>query len=261
MTRAFIRACLAAAFVFTSLPLANAQSIVGRSGDSPVEIEANDGIEWQRDTKAYVARGDAKARKDGVEIQADTLTAFYRDGTGGTGQEIYRIDADGAVRIESRTEKAFGDKGVYHVDEAVLVLVGRNLRFETASAVITARDTLEYWDTRSLAVARGDAIVESEKGQLKADILTAHIAKDGKREVNQIDAFGNVLVTTGTEIAQGEEGVYNPRTGLATLCGNVRITRGKNQLNGNCAEVNLVTGISKLLGGGGRVKGLITPGK
>ncbi len=256
-----IGACMAAAIAIGGLSPANAQSIVGRSGDSPVDIEANDGIEWQRDTKAYIARGDARARKDGVEIQADTLTAFYRDGADGTGQEIYRIDADGKVRIKSQTEKAFGDKGVYHVDESVLVLVGRNLRFETTTATITARDTLEYWDTKSLAVARGDAIVESENGRLKADILTAHIAKEGKREVNRIDAFGNVLVTTGTEIAQGEEGVYNPRTGLATLCGNVRITRGKNQLNGNCAEVNLVTGISKLLGGNGRVKGLITPEK
>ena len=101
----------------------------------------------------------------------------------------------------------------------------------------------------------------SEKGRLRADILTAHISEDRKREIKQIDAFGNVLITTGTEIAQGEEGVYNPRTGLATLCGNVRITRGKNQLNGNCAEVNLVTGISRLVGDGRRVRGLFTPEK
>lgn len=239
----------------------SAQSVVASDGDGPVEINAEDGIEWQRDTKAYIARGNARAARGGVEILADTLTAFYRDGKEGGDQEVFRIDADGNVRVQSKSEKAFGDKGVYHVDQAVFVLVGRKLRLETASAVITARDTLEYWDQRQLAVARGEAIVDGSDGRLRADILTARIAKSGKRDIDQIDAFGNVLVSTGTEIARGDEGVYNPRTEVATLCGNVKITRGKNQLNGTCAEVNLKTGRSRLIGGGRRVQGIFTPKK
>ncbi|NKB54816.1 MAG: hypothetical protein GKS00_00610 [Alphaproteobacteria bacterium] len=240
--------------------LAQAQSLVGKGKGEPVEINAEDGIEWQRDAKAYVARGNARAARSGVEVYADTLTAFYRDGKDGAGQEIFRIDADGSVRIVSKSEKAFGDKGVYHVDDAVFVLVGANLRLETQSALITARDTLEYWDLRQLAVARGDAIVVGSDGRLRADILTAHITQDAKRDIDQIDAFGNVLVSTGTEIARGDEGVYNPKTEIATLCGNVKITRGKNQLNGACAEVNLKTGNSRLISGGKRVEGLINPG-
>ncbi len=110
-------------------------------------------------------------------------------------------------------------------------------------------------------MARGDAIVVGEDGRLRADILTAHIVQGGAEGFDQIDAFGNVLVSTGAEIARGDEGVYNPTTGIATLCGNVRITRGKNQLNGACAEINLKTGNSRLIGDGRRVKGLITPDK
>ncbi len=245
--------------IFGLAAMAQAQSVITQGGDIPVDIEADDGIEWQRDAKAYIARGNARIRRGGVEIRADTLTAFYRDGADGSGQQIYRIDADGAVRILSRNEKAFGDKGVYHIDEAVFVLIGRNLRLETATAVITARDTLEYWDQRQLIVARGDAIVNAKEGRLRADILTAHLGTGGKRELEQIDAFGNVLVSTGTEIARGDEGVYNPRTGIARLCGNVKITRGKNQLNGECADINLITGNSRITGG--RVKGIFTPGK
>lgn len=238
-----------------------AQSVVTSSSDGPLEINADDGIEWQRDTKAYIARGNARAARSGIEVLADTLTAFYRDGKDGGSQEVFRIDADGNVRVRSKTEKAFGDRGVYHVDKSVFVLVGGNLRLETASAMITARDSLEYWDERQLAVARGEAIVVGSDGRLRADILTAHIAKDDKQDIKQIDAFGNVLVSTGTGIARGDEGVYNPRTGIATLCGNVKITRGKNQMNGACAEVNLKTGISRLVGGGRRVKGVFKPKK
>lgn len=258
MRHAFI--ALTLSFLCLAGP-ATAQSVVAGGGDGPVEINADDGIEWQRDTKAYIARGNARAARSGVEVLADTLTAFYRDGKEDDGQEIFRIDADGNVRVQSKSEKAFGDKGVYHVDQAVFVLVGKKLRLETESATITARDTLEYWDQRQLAVARGEAIVVGSDGRLRADILTAHIAKSGKRDINQIDAFGNVLVSTGSEIARGDEGVYNPRTEIATLCGNVKITRGKNQLNGACAEVNLKTGRSRLVGRGGRVKGIFEPKK
>lgn len=251
-----IRFAIAAIALVFAAPVF-AQSVVTKGGEEPVEINADDGIEWQRDTKAYVARGNARAARSGVEVLADTLTAFYRDGKDGSGQEIFRIDADGNVRVRSKSEKAFGDKGVYHVDQAVFVLVGSNLRLETADALITARDTLEYWDTRQLAVARGEAIVVGSDGKLRADILTAHIGQDGERDIEQIDAFGNVLVSSGTEIARGDEGVYNPKTEIATLCGNVKITRGENQLNGTCAEVNLKTGNSRLVGGNRRVKGLI----
>jgi len=255
-----MRIAASALFLVLAVP-AWSQSVVTGSGDGPVEINADDGIEWQRDTKAYIARGNARAARGGVEVLADTLTAFYRDGKDGSGQEIFRIDADGNVRVRSRSEKAFGDRGVYHVDQSVFVLVGKTLRLETKSALITARDTLEYWDLRQLAVARGDAIVVGSDGRLRADILTAHIAKGDKQDIDQIDAFGNVLVSTGTEIARGDEGVYNPNTEIATLCGNVKITRGTNQLNGTCAEVNLKTGISRLVGDGERVKGYLKPNK
>jgi len=238
-----------------------AQRVAASSGGGPVEINADNGIEWQRDTKAYIARGNARAVQSGIEVLADTLIAFYRDEKNDDGQKIFRIDADGNVRVRTKSEKAFGDKGVYHVEQAVFVLVGSELRLETESAIITARDTLEYWDKRSLAVARGEAIVIGSDGRLRADILTAHIANTGKRNIDRIDAFGNVLVSTGSEIARSDEGVYNPQTEIATLCGNVRITRGKNQLNGSCAEVNLKTGRSHLLGRGQRVKGIFKSNK
>lgn len=238
----------------------HAQDNVDATADGTIEIEAEDGIEWIRDAKTYVARGNARAARAGIEVLADTLTAYYRVGADGEGQKIFRLDADGNVRIVSATERAYGDKAVYHMDEAVVVLLGRGLRFETTDAVITARDSLEYWQDKQLAVARGEAIVTQGEKRLKADILSAHFAASSseKQGVVQIDAFGNVHISTPTEIARGDEGVYILADGVATLCGSVRITRGDSQLNGECAEVNLNTGISRLLGGAGRVRGLIT---
>jgi lipopolysaccharide export system protein LptA len=67
-------------------------------------------------------------------------------------------------------------------------------------------------------------------------------------------------VRTVTDTVTGDRAVYVPDTGIARVLGNVRITRGENQLNGAEAEVNQKTGISRLLSGSaGRVQGLVVP--
>ena len=59
---------------------------------------------------------------------------------------------------------------------------------------------------------------------------------------------------------RGDRGVYSPATGMARLLGNVRITRGENQLNGREAIVNMCTGVARLVSApGDRVQGLIMP--
>lgn len=229
--------------------------------DGPVEILADDGIEWLRDQQRYIARGNATALRSGVTVRADTLTAHYRGGENGQKQAIYRLDADGNVVITSDGTKAVGDKGVYHLEDKVAVLVGNNLKMINDRAIITAKESLEYWDAKQLAVARGDATVVENDNRLVADILTAHIkaGPSGKKDVERIDALGNVLISTKTEIVRGDEGVYEVLKQVATVCGKVKITRGENQLNGDCAVVDLKTGRSRMTGGKGKVKGLILP--
>ncbi len=242
----------------------SAQGLLDAGGDEsgPVEIEATEGIEWLRDQQQYIARGDAKAKRGDFEVRADVLTAHYRDDETTDGQQIHRLDADGNVIIETEGEVAYGDQGVYHVMEKIVVLVGGDLRFESDQAIITARDSLEFWEADELAVARGDAtVLTTDQRRLRADVMTAYILPDGtgKKSVQRIDAIGNVHVSTGQEIILGREGVYEVDREIATICGNVRITRGDNQLNGDCAEVEMNTGRSRLLGGGQRLKALILP--
>ena len=73
------------------------------------------------------------------------------------------------------------------------------------------------------------------------------LAASGK--LQKVEAFGNVTVRTVTDTAIGDRAVYVPDTGIARLAGRVRITRGQNQLDGSEAEVNMKTGIARLLPG------------
>lgn len=227
--------------------------------DVPVEIDADDGIEWRQDSQAYIARGNARAKQGDVAVHADRLTAFYKKDKSGK-NEVYRFDADGKVRITSPRQTAYGAKGVYDVAKGVMVLTG-SPRLVTATERITAERSLEFWEKKSLAVARGNATATRDDKRLRADVLTAHFAhgKDGKTALSRIEAFENVVISSPREIVRARRGTYNARTGIVQLRGSVKITRGTDQLNGEAAEVDLNTGVSRLLGGGARVSGSIRP--
>jgi lipopolysaccharide export system protein LptA len=253
---------LAALLWFIAPAPADAQSLgFSRGGDGPIQIEADDGIEWQRANQLYVARGNARARQGDVTVEGDELIAFYRPNAAGE-NEIYRIDANGNVRIFSTNEVARSDKAVYDIDNGVLVMTGDNIQLDTAEDTITARDSLEYHETQQVAVARGDALAVRGDRRVRADVLTAHFGEGNQQaEMDRIDAVGNVLVSTPTDIVRAEKGDYDPSRGIATVTGNVKITRGDTQLNGERAEVNLETGESRLLSSpsGERVRGLFLP--
>ncbi len=204
------------------------------------------------------------------------------------GNEVYRLEALGHVVIATPTDRAEGDKAVYDLDAAVMVMTGGRLRLTTPTQVLTARDDLEYWSAKHMAVARGDAVVlTKDRRRIAADVLVAYTTPDeaagprpvaatkppgggsaptpddplaGGGKLQRVEAFGHVVVSTPTDIVTGGRGVYVPDTGIAVLVDQVRITRGQNQLEGSEAEVNLKTGVSRLLAKRrGRVEGLIVP--
>jgi lipopolysaccharide export system protein LptA len=302
MLRAIKRhpAYLAAALVAAPLSSGVAQQLDFSHG-GPIAITANDGLEWRQEQREVIARGNARAVRQNVTVTADRLIAFYRpkngeaaqqpaqgvvNGADTGGNEIYRVQAEGNVRIFTATDQAQGDRAVYDLDQAVLVLTGRGLKLTTPNDVVTARDSLEYWAQKHMAVARGDAVVLTNDGRrLSGDTLVAYTtdtqpapttppvaaaasAKQPNTEdpaiasgkLQKVEAFGNVTVRTVTDTAIGDRAVYVPDSGIARLAGHVRITRGDNQLDGSEAEVNMKTGIARLLAGtGDRVQGLVIP--
>lgn len=275
------------------------------SHGGPIDITARDGIEWRQADQEVIARGDARAARGNVTVTADRLIAWYRKkgatstpqpssaaglagDTSTEGNEIYRLRAEGHVHIFTATDQAQGDIATYDLDQSVLVMTGHDLKLTTPNDVITAKDDLEYWPQKHMAVARGNAVVvTTDAKRVAADTLVAYtsdnapadakpsttqaaakpsddpLAASGK--LQRVEAFGHVSIRTPTDTVTGDRGVYVPDTGMARLGGNVRITRGENQLNGAEADVNMKTGIATLVastGGAaspGRVHGLVVP--
>ncbi|HTO80719.1 MAG TPA: LptA/OstA family protein [Methylomirabilota bacterium] len=235
------------------------------SGQSnlPIEIEAEQGIEWRKNEKVYIARGNATAKRGDQTVYADTLTAHYRDKPDG-GTEIWQIEADGHVRMTSPDRTATGEHAVYNLDTRVLHMTGSNLRIDTGKETLTARDGIEYQDNALIAIARGNAVVVQGTKQVTADKMTGHFERqtDGKSRLVRVEANGNVQVKTPNTFATGNEGDYDVDKDFMTLTGNVKVTNGQNQFNGEHAEVDVKSGVSRLVGGSdgtGKVKSLIMP--
>ncbi|HEY6336392.1 MAG TPA: LptA/OstA family protein [Alphaproteobacteria bacterium] len=242
------------------------QGVLGLSGggkdSEPVAVEAEQGIEWQQQKQLYIARGNATAKRGDVTVYGDILQAYYRKTDSG-GSDVWRVEANGTVKITTSTDTALGDRAVYDIDNAIFVLTGKKPELDTPKARVTARDSLEYWQHRQYAVARGDAVAVQEDKSVHADVMTAHFkpGPKGDLQMSNIEAFGNVVITSPNATARALYSDYNLDSGIAILKGQVKITRGQDQLDGECAEVNTNTGISRLFtcAKEDRVRGLLVP--
>ncbi len=242
-----------------------AQGLPGMAaGKTPVEVNADQAIEWHQDVRAYVARGNASAKRGESTVFADVLTAYYRE-VPGKGNEVFQLVAEGSVRVVSPTQQVFGDHGVYDVDKQIAVVTGKALKLITTKDVVTARDSLEYYEARELTVARGDAVAVRGTDRMRADVLIGQLKKlpDGTTQMERIDGSGSVVVTTATDVAVSDKLIYSITDNVAVLIGNVKITRGENQINGESAEMNMTTKVNRVIAGpnAGRVNGLLISGQ
>jgi lipopolysaccharide export system protein LptA len=246
----------------SAAPLGGFAGLDAGNSKAPIEIDADDGIEWLRDQNVYIARGNARAARGDVSVTADTLTAHYRNDADGK-TRVYMIEADGHVVLVSKNSQIVGDKAVYDVEKGAAVITGKKLRATSKDQYVTARDSLEYWENQGAVIARGDAVAADAQQQVYADLLTGYFRPDatGAKKLYQVEANGNVRILSKGNVARCLKAVYNLQNDVATLEGGVKITRGQNQLNGERAVYNLKTGQAKITSGtGGRVKTLLVPG-
>jgi len=133
--------------VGAALSRASAQAVT--PGDnSPIQIQADSGIEWQQDAHVYIARRqrrrDPRSRRNPCRYADRPLPRGerrrqhrrqYRDLSGRGG---------GRVTLKRDAQTVVGDRAVYDVDQAIAVVTGKNLQLTTPSDTVTARDSLDW---------------------------------------------------------------------------------------------------------------------
>lgn len=238
--------------------------LTGTHSKTPMHLNADGGIEWQQGTKSYIARNNAVATRGNVTLRADTITAYYRDAAKSGDTEVWRVVAAGGVKITTPSQSVVGDVATYDLDTALVVVTGSAIKLVTPQDVVTARDSLEWYDHKQLAVARGKATVKHGVRTVRGDVLAAQLVTVAGQpaKVSKVDAVGHVQVSGPGQLGTGDKGVYDATTGKVTLRGHVVLVRGENTLTGEYGVVDLSQGVSRLMpaqGGDTRVHGYIVP--
>lgn len=238
--------------------------LTGKHSKQPMHLNAEGGIEWQQGTKSYIARKNAVATRGNVTLRADTITAYYRDAAKSGDTEVWRVVAAGGVTISTPSQSVVGDVATYDLDNALVVVTGSAIRLVTPQDVVTARDSLEWYDQKQLAVARGKATVKHGTRTVRGDLLAAQLttAPGQPAKVSKVNAVGHVQVSGPGQLGTGDKGVYDAKTGKVTLRGHVVLVRGDNTLTGEYGVVDLSEGVSRLMPpehGDTRVHGYIVP--
>ncbi|MCP4395204.1 MAG: hypothetical protein GY804_13195 [Alphaproteobacteria bacterium] len=245
MRRSFFSLALTLTFLIASTSISNALELT----NAPIEITADEAIEWQQNSKKLIAKGNAEAIKGKLKLNSDTITATYKDSPDDS-KKIDRITAKGNVKIFSEGNKAVGSFAEYNISKQWVRITGKPAKL----------------------------IRNNGKETISANIIKAYLKKTDKKKDNQnpikaIEAIGNVVVINGEEKITSTRGVYNPRTEMVELFGPITIEQGQNTLKGSYATVNLKTGISKMFANKpssndktpptpkGRVKGFFVPTK
>lgn len=132
---------------------------------------------------------------------------------------------------------------------------------DTYQSIDIDSDRFELNERDGQAILRGNVRVVQGGLTLLCETLVVHYDKEDDDEnpsIARMDATGQVRLTSDSEKVESKWGIYDVAGRVVTLGGEVILTRGENQLNGERLELDLVSGLAKLDGdtqSGGRVRG------
>ena len=101
--------------------------------------------------------------------------------------------------------------------------------------------------------------VQGDLRMAAAEILVVYNVDDqgNTQDVRDVIGSGSVLITRGTEAAEGDRAVYEVAEDLLTMTGEVLVTQGTGAVSGERLVVNMLTGVGAV--DGGRVRTVLQP--
>jgi len=141
---------------------------------------------------------------------------------------------------------------------------------DTAAPIEIAADALEVVQAEQVAIFSGNVDAMQGDMRLQANELRVHYNTGSGTggEIDQLNANGQVHVSSASETARGDWAIYNVIEELVTMGGNVVLTQGENVIQGDRLTIDLTSGRSRIEGGDsvrtteggedGRVRGVFT---
>jgi len=236
--------------IFLSSKISESQQLTNfDNSNGPIEIFADDGIEWHKNKSKYVALGNAKALSGTLSVESDKIEAFYKENDS-SNMNITEVRAKKNVVVKDKKMKITGGEyAEYKIIKDYFFINGKNIILTSEKNILKSNKKLEYWRSKNIAIATGKAEAKKDNEFIVlADKLVWYLQeRNQKTTVKKLLGFNNVSIKTNNEVAFSDKAIYNNNTEICKLFGNVKLQRGESFLIGEYAEVDLRSGISKLL--------------
>ena len=138
-------------FVFTSIlffqNIPFAQQLSNINSDEPIEIFADEGIEWHKNKNKYVAIGNAKAISGSLSLKSDRIEAFYKDKN--DGMNIKEVRAKKNVIVEDNKMKIVGgDYAEYKTQKDYFLIQGKEIILTSESNILKSREKVRILEVK-----------------------------------------------------------------------------------------------------------------
>ncbi|MEM0923414.1 MAG: lipopolysaccharide transport periplasmic protein LptA [Pseudomonadota bacterium] len=125
-------------------------------------------------------------------------------------------------------------------------------KHDSSAPIEITADSLEVRQSDQVAIFEGNVI--AGQGTLRLTAARVEVYYDQEQQsgdtgaIRRLDATGDVFLSNGAETARGAEGTYNVADGMVTMTGSVLLTQGENAVSGNRLEIDLNTGVGRIVG-------------
>jgi len=129
--------------------------------------------------------------------------------------------------------------------------------FDRSASVEVAADSLEIDQATGRATLTGNVVIAQGDLRLSADSVTVDYSTGGEdRQIERLNASGNVLIVAGDDAAEGQQAVYTLASSDILLTGDVVVTQAGSVLAGDRLSINLESGAGTVTG---RVRTTLQP--
>ena len=137
----------------------------------------------------------------------------------------------------------------YTYAAGIAVPVKNDMKISKAKIHITS-NSLVVNNKKKIAIFSGKVIAIKKNLKIFSHILKVLYNK--KNKIKQLIAIGNVHIIKGGDNITGNKAVFNNTSKTVIVTGHPYAWSGKNKITGKIIEMNLATGISKILSGRGQ---------
>lgn len=136
------------------------------------------------------------------------------------------------------------------------VLAFEGLRAASTKPMEITADRLDASQKDLTATFTGHVQVTQGGLHLSADSLRVNYAAGNKKQIDQMFASGNVLMSTPSEAAESAAATYSLKDHSLVMTGNVLLTQAGNVMSGSTLTVDVTNGTGRM---DGRVKTVLQP--